>query len=585
MGYQHGALLKREIRNGPLAFFQTIIDDLVAKSSLNRWPGFVSSIAKRYLRKRVIQPIVANLPDDCREELEGLAAGAQLELDPLLEAFITPDLTSYLVGKFYAKREVRAHDGAALGDSPAKEVPHRIDRDRDRNLGFAFGCTSLVATGAATSDGKLVHARNMDFMGINYWEPYQTVIYYHPEDKKRFVSVSAAGVPFACLSAMNEDGLCYALHQNYSNDIGLDGPPVLTLGALVIRNAATIPEALEVLRANPPNAGWTVGLSDSNATPPHPFAVAVELSANKMQVRECSDDTIVVANTYTTPTLQATEVVMNESLIANSHTRFHSMTELARAHYGEIDAALAAAFLGDHFDPHLHKTRSIGDMVVQLLNLQAVVLCPEDRLLYVANGRAPVCNSDYIPFHFDDDDPVWPAQRRLSRCRSATDSTRPTHEPTPLEGNPFRNDPRFAALAHITAALEPYRAHDLEGAYAGLKDAVACDPEEPIIHHLLGMVALQRERYNDALAHFQAALDYPQRPYKTALEHLWSARVYDLLGRRDAARKAYATAIRIAPHSKSMRSIAETGRRRAYKPKHLRSIDLEFWLGEELELS
>lgn len=156
----------------------------------------------------------------------------------------------------------------------------------------AMGCTSVVAR---TAQGGFAYGRNLDFAGVGTWDRHPMILAVEPptgSSELRHLVIGADGVPFAGITGVNEAGITFAVHQNYTRDISLHGVPMVLIGELVMRSAHTIEEAVATLRANRPASLWTFVLTDLSRG----RALAVESSQRVFLTREMEGPYFVQAN-------------------------------------------------------------------------------------------------------------------------------------------------------------------------------------------------------------------------------------------------------------------------------------------------
>ena len=143
MGYQHGALLAEELRRGPIPYFRHVVEKMLGGSlgpaSKLVWPTLQRTIGRRVARE---------LPEHAHEHIRGLADGAGMDPQVLLDGCTMPDAMMWVAARVMGLR----------GHGPA--VAHRLA------LQLEYGCTSAVAWGSATEDGALLHARTFDYLAI-----------------------------------------------------------------------------------------------------------------------------------------------------------------------------------------------------------------------------------------------------------------------------------------------------------------------------------------------------------------------------------------------------------------------------------
>ena len=136
--------------------------------------GMAGPLALRLLQRTVGARVAKQLPPFALETIRGIAEGAGIPYESMLEGCTMPDTVLWAASRVIELKRAR----------PA--MAHR--------LALGLGCTSAIAWGRATRDGKLLHARNLDYHGVSCWPKTQTVFSCEPDEGQRYVSVAAAGV-------------------------------------------------------------------------------------------------------------------------------------------------------------------------------------------------------------------------------------------------------------------------------------------------------------------------------------------------------------------------------------------------------
>ena len=309
-GRQHGVLMREHIAHGPIPYFRKHVEKLMGptfgKASPMVWPAIQTLVGRRVLK---------GLPDFSRETLQGLADGAQLDHQQFLDGCSMPDALCWIASR------------AMQVKSPGPAVAHR--------LSLGLGCTSAMAWGGATTDGKLVHARNFDYHGVGCWPKTAAVIFHEPDAGQRYVSVAAAGVPLGGVTAMNEAGLSLTVHQHmFTAETRLGGTPIGLVGDIIMREAKSLADAEEILRRHRPIGCWTY----QNIADGHNKEVLCweENPERQVAIRsEPGQETFGYANIYLDPELGDTEVNMYGSYWRHNmgrHRRANQLLEEAGRH-------------------------------------------------------------------------------------------------------------------------------------------------------------------------------------------------------------------------------------------------------------
>jgi hypothetical protein len=528
MGHQHGSLLRDAVRRGPVPYFDRYVERMIAAGLGARAGAIGASILRRTVGRR----IQAGFPEHARRAIEGLADGAGLDRKALFGAVTMPE--TYL----WVLNAVRAIERPGLAPRPEIAWPLPL-----------MGCTSAVAWGDATRHGRLLHGRNFDYQGVGAWDTEQAVVFHRPRPGQPYVSISAAGVLLGGVTAMNASGITLVVHQHMASDaLRLGGVPIGVSGDQVMRHARTLDDARRILEADRHNGCWTYVITSAREK----AVLCYEVSPARSAHRIIESGTFGYANVYLDEQLGKTEHHIYPSHWRNNLARLNRSRELLARHRGNIDENTIASILGD---PGSGACR-FEEAISQIMTVASVVFDPERALCWVATGRAPVSNREYVAFD-------------LGR-----ESARP--DLAPLTGGQL-SDPN--AVAAYDAYRDGYEAYFEDGnlplARQHLARASALAPGVALYAYIAALLALldgdalSAERELDrglAIGH-----DVPER---VASLHLWRGRARDVLGRRTSALSDYRAA---TSGSRAVARAAKKGLGRAWKQKR---FGVEFALAD-----
>ena len=118
----------------------------------------------------------------------------------------------------------------------------------------------MALRGKATADGRVLHARVLDYMRDIGLQDYACVTVFIPEEKNAWISAGYAGF-LGTVTAMNERGLAVG-EMGGRGEGKWDGVPMSFLLRDIMERAATVDEALEILRRTPRTCEYYYVLSD-----------------------------------------------------------------------------------------------------------------------------------------------------------------------------------------------------------------------------------------------------------------------------------------------------------------------------------
>jgi hypothetical protein len=532
MGRQHGALLRDEIRRGPMPYYRTFAEKLMRGAA----PGSVGRVARRVVQQTVGRSIAKNIPDFGMETLRGLAEGAELPFAEVLEAATMPDTLMWLAARMIDLK----------GISPATR--HR--------LALGLGCTSAIAWGDATRDGKLYHARNLDYHGVRCWPSTAAVVFHRPNGGQRYVSCSAAGVVLGGFTAMNEAGLTLTVHQHMFTDrTELGGTPIALVGDIVMREARTLEQARAILARHKPIGCWTYLIADGHRK--EVLCWEEDPQRNVARMVPTAASTFGYANIYLDEELGASERDLYPTYWRHNHGRYAHANRLLKEKHGTLDAAGMAGILADIGD-----TRDrLRDSIAMTLTVASVVFRPEDGTLWVGTGEAPTSHGLFVPLSLHTGDVAEQAERF-----------------TP--GDAFDPATRDAFERWRRAYVAFVDDEDLAEARRELAMACTLSPEQPAYHAVAGMFALKDLDHNGAcdLLGRAIALGHPDEE-RVASFHLWRGRARDVAGSRADAERDYRTVIGMRADA-MVRAAAERGLRRPFDKRAASKIHVDMSLGD-----
>lgn len=532
MGRQHGALLADDVRRGPIPYYRRFIEKILA----NGLPGPLAPLAWSALKRGLGGRVARGLPVHAREAVRGLADGAGLPHDEVLEGCTMPDSMVWLASRLIELRRV----------GPA--VHHR--------LALGIGCTSALAWGPGSRDGRLYHARNFDYHGVACWPSTAAVVFHEPSDGQRYVAVTAAGVVGGGITAMNEAGLTLTVHQHmFTDQVRLGGAPIGTVGDRVMREAASLEDAQKILGEHRPIGCWTYVVACGKTR----RVLCWEESPRRHAARVTGPDdgTFAYANIYLDRTLGETERDLYGSYWRHNHGRYARARELLASGHGRHDPPSLAAILGDTGDARCR----LRDSIAMVLTVGSVVFRPEDGVLWVGVGEAPTSHGTFVPLS-------------LSRRGHAPEHGRfaVTDDGPPSARSGFEHW-RRAYVAYTDDG-------DAARARAELARAIELQPEQPVYHATAGLVALGA---GDAAGAERAldravALGHPDEE-RLASFHLWRGRSRDARGDRIGARHDYRTALGLRSDP-AVRTAALRGLDRRFGLRQARGIHVDMALGD-----
>ena len=135
-----------------------------------------------------------------------------------------------------------------------------------------FHCSGAAVCRSATSGGRVIHARVLDYMSKIGLQNHAAVMVFMPEKYNNWVSISYAGL-IGTVTAMNAKGL--AMGEMGGDGQGKwDGLPMSFMMRRVMEECSTVKEAVALMKSTPLTCDYYYVLSDKNKYMCGIFAIA-----------------------------------------------------------------------------------------------------------------------------------------------------------------------------------------------------------------------------------------------------------------------------------------------------------------------
>ncbi|MGC8787396.1 MAG: C45 family autoproteolytic acyltransferase/hydrolase [Anaerolineae bacterium] len=350
MGWQQGFLFREELRQ---FVRQYLYEHLILEQ------GIAHFWLLAYARS-----VDQDVPDDLREEMQGIADGAGLSYLDILLLNTIPDLL------------------ALARQLPMLEsFPLRLSATRYNNGKLTLTpCMSFSVWGRATIDGELLLGHHIDSSESNFLSPYLLAVVRQPAFGNAFVSIGTMGM-VGVWAGMNEEKIAVALSSAPSADIAIHGQPLPFLLRRALQNAGNVDEAMNTILAAPRCTGGIILLGDGKA----PDTVALELSAYRHAIFEVGAERGVLTRTnhFIDPELALLQQdTLSKGEKEMSQARLAQISTQLEFNHGWIGIEKALAFLKE--DSNTISTNTQG---LRVSPLYSVLFCPGKFILWVAPER------------------------------------------------------------------------------------------------------------------------------------------------------------------------------------------------------
>ena len=418
-------------------------------------------------------------------------------------------------------------------------------------------CSTVMAWGATTADGALLHARNFDFPGVGVWDASPALLLCVPDRGMRYGFVTTRGADTPVVTVWNEAGLVITSHTRFHREVAFKGASIVDLVHEIGRRAETLADAERIARERPVASTWGLAVSSARER----RGLVLEIHAGRVEVvaPAGANEHLVCCNRYRNPLMQDGEVAATPAWPLHTDRRERRLTQLVaevRARGGGRWRDLAA-MLTDREDADAPGVpRQLGGIVAQPCQVQSIVVAPDARTLWLGTGAAPVGEGRWVKvgWSWDGAGGAWELGQPVPAGIGITVD----------DDGAIARSPASDHVARAVAIEQLH--HDTEQTAAELERAIELAPDDPSLRLAQLWLELRRERWGRAVEHAVAGLARETLPYRRAQLLLWGARAAMAAGdpSRAAAWRADLAALPAGAHGVAY--LQTYGRRDEAKP-------------------
>ena len=365
MGKQHGEFLHDEIK---------VVNDFIDNDP-------ILSLAEPIAESNdFLNVIDSNSYEDIKQECEGLVSATADTGFTMNKCMITNFLD-------------------VLKEFLFDNVPDVVDTND-----LTPGCSQLIVSNSATTDGKLYHARIMDWMKIDYVVNNPVIFVRQPKEgiPHAYIGFPSNISPF---SGININGIVVASAEAAPFDSSfhdLKGRSHVQMNAQILKKASNLDEAIKFIKEQDHMSAEIIVVSDAKSKK----AAVFEMTSKVIGIREMDNDHVLYATNHFEGTESAeadSEVTAESSLI-----RFERLKQLASkdgkdTKYGNLNSETLIEIMRDRINPFTGEEHSVeifdnNQSLATNGALFMIVFDPENLHFWVAAGGMPVSSQPFTGF-------------------------------------------------------------------------------------------------------------------------------------------------------------------------------------------
>lgn len=272
---------------------------------------------------------------------------------------------------------------------------------------IAPGCSQLVVSGAATSDGRLYHGRILDWTKVDFVVQHPVIFVRSPDGGIPHAFIGFPG-NLSSYQGMNAAGISIASNEVDPKDNTVHdktGRSHVQMLVQMLTHAHSLDEAREIAQTANHMTLETLVVADGNEKKGEVF----ELAPAHVGIRTQQDGVVYATNHFIAP---ETDPLDQDPIGESSGLRFERLGQLASAggpesKYGQLEPESLAAVLRDRHNPETGAESPAsqfddGQSLATNGALYAVVFDPGAHQFWVAAGAIPVPAQRFTGFSLDE---------------------------------------------------------------------------------------------------------------------------------------------------------------------------------------
>jgi hypothetical protein len=234
-----------------------------------------------------------------------------------------------------------------------------------------FHCSGVAVRGKATADGRVLHARVLDYMRDIHLQRGATVTVFMPQGHNAWMSLGYAGF-IGTVTAMNEKGLAIG-EMGGGGQGNWDGLPMTFLLREVMERCADVESAVELIRSTPRTCEYYYVVSDRQRN-----MAALACKPKEMTVLRPGQQHPLLPH------------VPDDTVLISGGDRARVLSQRLQESYGKIDPQ--------------RMQEIIKRPVSMASNLHDAVFSPETLEMWFADAgpKTPACDEPYARVKLDE---------------------------------------------------------------------------------------------------------------------------------------------------------------------------------------
>jgi hypothetical protein len=264
-------------------------------------------------------------------------------------------------------------------------------------------CTQIVGAYDATTDGRLYHARSLDWSKIDYLIDYPVIFVRQPDDAIPHAYIGFPG-NLSPYSGINAAGLSVASDEADPHDDSeraATGRSHVQMQAMLLKQAHNLDEAKAFIEAQKHMSTEIIVVADG----PNREAAVFEMTAKDIGIRELQNGVVFATNHFLAPVTvdEDADPASSSSLLRYARVEQLIPPDGQDTIYGDIDPTALVGVLRDRINPYDGTESPIDTFdndssIATNGAVYQIVFDPANLCFWVAAGAIPVPVQPFVGF-------------------------------------------------------------------------------------------------------------------------------------------------------------------------------------------
>lgn len=344
-----------------------------------------------------------------KNKMKHYAQGLEEDEKLLTAAYLIPEVMSCLSGVI---KKIKTE---LSGEKIPEHLLHTIQALSSK----IFGCSSYFAINSKS--GALMHARILDFPLFGSFDKQERILSTcWNKNKTQVISLGSIGFPYPSITALNSNGLSFALHQKFTNDFNRHGSSIFEIVNKMANEAKNLEDIIQIAKSNPSITTWCLHVGEDLKGAEGPRVLELDIMGSEIiyKIHQVSENKVLHFHNQLIDKKINQEEVLPYSIHSYNQMRACSAQNKVK----RIESRMKRNKNGLNEESFLKEVSQLEEIKVKdqfekwdldsitPSSVTCAVLCPKEGQVYAIAGEAPKMSEYYFVTN-----KIWVDKKRFEK--------------------------------------------------------------------------------------------------------------------------------------------------------------------------